>query len=262
MNNIIFAGKHFITYTVNRHQHSSWELIYCTGEMGRMVFDGLELPYGVGDIVVIPPGVPHENVSESGFTNIHLNIDDATLAFKKPVLIRDDANHTILHLFSDAYYLFRGDAEKREALLSSYGNLIVRCMATYRDTHPKNKVAEQIEQSILQNYANANYELDEVLHTMPYCYDHLCKVFRKEMGITPHKYLTNLRLQAAADMLCSGYNDGSITEVAHACGFRNPLYFSRMFKKKYLVSPKEYHQQKVGREQLTDSDSQKIILPE
>lgn len=264
MNDIIFAGKHFLTYNVNRHKHDSWELIYCTGEKGKMIFAEGEMPYRVGDIVVIPPQVPHENVSEGGFTNIHLNIDDATLAFQQPVLIRDDGNQSILHLFSDAYYLYCGDPERKAALLSAYGHLIVRYMTAYQAAHPKNQMVEQIEQSIRQNYGNANYELDEMLHTLPYCYDHLCRIFRKEVGMTPHKYLTNLRLQAATDMLCSVFNDGSITEVAHTCGFRNPLYFSRLFKKKYGVSPKEYYQQKLGQgqEQAVDSDSQKIILPD
>ena len=30
MNEIIYAGKHLLTYSVSRHAHGSWELIYCT----------------------------------------------------------------------------------------------------------------------------------------------------------------------------------------------------------------------------------------
>ena len=262
MNDVVFAGKHFLTYKVNRHQHSTWELVYCTGESGRFVFDDGELPYGEGDVVVIPPGIPHENVSDGGFTNIHLNIGDATLAFSHPVIIRDDGNGTILHLFSDAYYLYCGDPERRAALLPSYGRLIVRCITAYRAAHPKNRVAEQIEQSIVQNYANPNYDLDAVLHEMPYCYDYLCKLLRREVGQTPHKYLANLRLQAAADMLRAVRSSDSIAEVAHLCGFRNPLYFSRLFKKKYGLSPREYSRQRPEDQPISaDADSQKIILP-
>ena len=261
MNDIVFAGKHFRTHHVSRHQHANWELIYCTGDSGTMVFDALRLPYKAGDIVVIPPNTPHGNVSTGGFTNIHLNIADATLAFSQPVLIRDDGNGSVLHLFADAYYLFCGEPARRAALLTAYGNLIVRWMITYHEAHPKNRVVEQIEQSIVQNYADASYGLEELLHTQPYSYDYLCKVFRMEMGMTPHKYLTNLRLQAAAEMLCAGSNNGNITEAAHRCGFKNPLYFSRLFKKKYGVSPKEYYQQKLaeGSGRATDSNSQKII---
>lgn len=260
MNDIVFAGKHYLTYNVTLHKHRNWELVYCTEASGRFVFEGLEVRYQEGDVVVIPPETPHENVSEGGFTNIHLNIENATLSFSHPVVIRDDGNRTILHLFADAYYLYCGDAEKRAALLSAYGNLIVRCMTAYRTVHTKNRIAEEIEQSIVQNFANASYELDAVLQAMPYCYDYLCRIFRKEMGLTPHRYLTNLRLQAAADMLSSVYNDDSISRVALQCGFRNPLYFSRLFKKKYGVSPSDYVRQRPEGEVSHDPDGQKIML--
>lgn len=260
MNDILFAGKHFLTYNVSRHKHANWELVYCTAACGRFVFDEMELPYQEGDVVVIPPNVPHENRSESGFTNIHLNIADATLPFTAPTVIRDDVNHSILHLFSDAYYLFCGDREKGTSLLPAYGNLIVRYMTVSRISHPRNRAAEEIEQCIVQNYANADFALDDVLHSQPYCYDYLCKLFRKEVGVTPHKYLTNTRLQAAANMLCSHHSTG-VSEIAHLCGFRNPLYFSRLFKNRYGVSPKDYYHQAMENAGLRtdDSDSQKII---
>ena len=261
MNSIIYAGKHFLTQCVSLHKHSTWELVYCTGRSGRFIFDTLEIPYAEGDIVVIPPETPHENVSENGFTNIHLNIDAVMLPFHKPALIRDDSNQALLHLFSDAYSLFCGEPERRAALLDAYGSLIVRCMAAYHTARPKNRIAEQIEQSIVHNYADANYDLDAVLHSMPYSYDYLCKMLRRELGMTPHKYLTNLRLQAAAGILCSVRSNGSITEVAQLCGFRNPLYFSRLFKKQYGVSPKEYYHQKMkAKHPDAGADYHKIIL--
>ena len=260
MNEVVFAGKHFLTFNVSRHKHNTWELVYCTGSCGRFVFDQSELGYQEGDIVIIPPGMPHENLSEGGFTNIHLNIAEATLPFQQPVVVHDDANRSILHLFSDTYYHFCGDPERRAALLPGYGTLIVRCMTAANQHSPRNRLVEKIEQSIVQNYANAHYELDEILSTMPYCADHLCKLFRAEMGVTPHKYLNNLRLQAAADMLRSTHSDQSISEIAHLCGFINPLYFSRMFKKRYGVSPREYCRQSQSENPAADSDSQKIIL--
>lgn len=256
MNDIVRAGKHFLTYNVSRHKHNNWELIYCTEKCGKFIFDHMEIPYGVGDIVVIPPDTPHQNVSDNGFTNIHLNIDNTTLPFKQPVMIQDDSNQTILHLFSDAHYLYRSDLTDKADFLTSYGNLIVHFMIAKQRTHQKSPIIDQIEQSILQNYTDINYKLDELLGSMPYCSDYLCRVFRKEKGTTPHKYLNSLRLQSAASMLRSDYSTSSIAEVANLCGFRNPLYFSRMFKKTYHVSPSEYAQQKP----VSHPESQRIIL--
>ena len=102
MNEIIYAGKHLITFSVSRHAHSSWEFIYCTSGSGRLIFDGGEIAYQVGDVVAIPPLLYHQNESVSGFTNIHLNIRDAALNLKVPTLIRDDGNHFILDAFAAA----------------------------------------------------------------------------------------------------------------------------------------------------------------
>lgn len=261
MNDIVHAGKHFLTYNVSRHKHNNWELIYCTEKCGKFIFDDAQISYGVGDIVVIPPDTPHRNVSENGFTNIHLNIDNTTLPFRHPVMIQDDSNQTILHLFSDAHYLYRSELADKTEFLTSYGNLIVHFMIANQRSHQKNPIIDQIEQSILQNYTDFNYKLDEIIGSMPYCSDYLCRVFRKEKGVTPHKFLNNMRLQSAAAMLRSDYSTSSIAEVANLCGFRNPLYFSRLFKRKYNLSPTEYAQQKPAAHTDTHS-SQKIILPE
>ena len=34
MNDIVYAGKHSVTFRVPRHEHDTWELIYCTGQGG------------------------------------------------------------------------------------------------------------------------------------------------------------------------------------------------------------------------------------
>ena len=259
MNDILHAGRHFLTFSVSRHKHNCWELVYCTEKCGIFVFDDMRIPYSAGDIVVIPPDTPHKNVSENGFTNIHLSIGSSTLSFRQPALIKDDANQTMLHLFSDTYYLFRSDIAHKAELLSSYGTLIARFMVASQSSLQKNRIAEQIEQSIVHGYADPNYKLDEVLASMPYCADYLCRVFRREIGLTPHKYLTELRLRSAASMLHSDYSASSVTEIARLCGFRNPLYFSRLFKQKYGLAPREYA---IQHTKDPRHGSQRIILSE
>ena len=104
MNEIIYAGKHLITFSVSRHAHNSWEFIYCTGGSGRISFDDSNIVYKSGDVVLIPPLVYHQNESETGFTNIHLNVRDPALNLRRPTMIHDDGNHFILDAFTAAFY--------------------------------------------------------------------------------------------------------------------------------------------------------------
>lgn len=266
MNDIVYVGKHSITYTVPRHQHDTWELIYCTGQEGELHFDDFTLPYRMGSVAVIPPFTPHSNRSQNGFTNIHINLANATLNFHRPMVIQDDGNRSILSVFSGAFFQFYESAEQRETLLSAYGSLLTAYLLAYREASSLSKIVQEIENHIIRHYADPAYALDEYLKSLPYNYDYLRKLFQKELGMTPHKFLNDRRLQTAASMLRSQYNDGNVTEVAHQCGFREPLYFSRMFKKKYGLSPSFYYAAK--REApaqpvpTPDPDRMKIMLEE
>ena len=91
MNQIIYVGKHLLTFSVSRHEHDSWELIYCTGGTGTLVFDDRELSYEKDDIIVIPPNTPHINDSAEGFTNYHINMLEPTLSTRSPMLLHADS---------------------------------------------------------------------------------------------------------------------------------------------------------------------------
>ena len=83
---------------------------------------------------------------------------------------------------------------------------------------------------------------------MPFNYDYLRKVFKKELGMSPLEYMTSLRMKNAERLLSTVWNSGhAISEIAHMCGYENALYFSRVFRKYYGCSPTKYlkNQEKV-----------------
>ena len=262
MNDIIYIGKHTLTYNVSRHAHNSCELIYCTRGCGDFQFDGETLHYEENDLVVIPASTPHSNYSSGGFTNIHINLLDPTTPIRSPFVIHDDSNHFLLNAFTAAFYHFSTNDPYRSMLLSAYGNLISAYLAAYQTVPSRSSIVEEVEKTIIHNFPDADFELDAYLESLPFSYDYLRKVFKKEIGVTPHKYLTDKRLQAAEASLCSAAACGqSISEIAMQCGFRDPLYFSRVFKKRYGISPSQFQQQsKTGPDTPPDSDSMKIML--
>ena len=263
MNDITYVGRHSLMHTVSRHAHESWEFVYCTYGTGTFVFDDFTISYKKGDVVIIPPLVPHSNASEQGFKNIHVNMTSPTLTFKKPTIIMDDSNHFLLDAFTAVFYHFYSDRKEKTALLSAYGDLISCYLIAYQTVQQRSGVVERIEHNIISNYADCDYELDTYLRSLPFSYDYLRKLFQKELGVTPHKYLIDKRLQIAAEVLVNNGNNGStIADIALMCGFRDPLYFSKMFKKKYGVAPSYYLKSKrVSSDAPTeDADSVKVML--
>lgn len=61
----------------------------------------------------------------------------------------------------------------------------------------------------------------------------------------PHAYQQTLRIQNCKVLLTS--TQLSVAEISEQAGYNDPLYFSRIFKKRVGVSPKVYRaQNKVG----------------
>ena len=64
----------------------------------------------------------------------------------------------------------------------------------------------------------------------------MSKIFKAETGDTPIRYLINIRLEKAKELLENGW-EGSIQEVAMEVGYDDAYHFSKLFKKRYGVSP-------------------------
>jgi transcriptional regulator GlxA family with amidase domain len=62
-------------------------------------------------------------------------------------------------------------------------------------------------------------------------------VFAKEVGVTPHIYQIQVRLQKATELLATGC---SIAEVALATGFCDQSHLQKLFKKKFGITPGQY----------------------
>ena len=62
--------------------------------------------------------------------------------------------------------------------------------------------------------------------------------FKKNMGCSPISYLNHNRLSIAADRLLE--TDKTLIDISYSVGINDALYFSKLFKKTYDMSPKEY----------------------
>ena len=242
MNTILFVGEHPKTYDVRWHTHEHWELVYCTGGSGAFrLANGTVIPYQAGEVVAIPPREIHANSGSDGFTNIHLTMTDPSFPYKTAFKIMDDEEGNVKMTFSQAKYFYMGDIKNSDLVLSALGDLIVSYMIVCRSNSEFSEPVEKIRASIRRNYSRSDYALDEVMRDMPFHYDYLRKLFKKEVGVSPLEYMTNLRMKSAETLLTAMWtNEYSISDIAQMCGFEDALYFSRVFKKYYGCAPSNF----------------------
>jgi AraC-like DNA-binding protein len=72
---------------------------------------------------------------------------------------------------------------------------------------------------------------------------YLIRVFRRVLGVTPHAYLVQLRVNRAQAMLAAG---SRLVDVAYDCGFSDQSHLTRAFKSAIGVPPGQFMRQVAG----------------
>lgn len=239
MNTITFVGEHSRTYDVQWHCHEEWELVYCTDGEGAFRFEnGAVMSYSKGDVVAIPPREIHCNSSLEGFTNIHMRMGEPSFPYRNAFRVADDARGHLRIAFEEAKVYFLADLKQKDMMLRALGELICSYMIVFRSNNELSRPVEQIRALVVSNYSRCDFALDEAIRELPFHYDYLRKLFKKEMGMTPLEYMTSLRMKKAETMLTAMWGrDYSMAEIGELCGYDDALYFSRVFKKHFGCSP-------------------------
>jgi AraC-like DNA-binding protein len=92
-----------------------------------------------------------------------------------------------------------------------------------------------------RDYLHDNYAesiaLDELAQVAGLSPFHLCRLFRREFGLSPHAYQTHVRLSHAKHQLLRGM---PLKDVAAATGFYDQSHFGWHFKRLVGVTPGQY----------------------
>lgn len=130
-----------------------------------------------------------------------------------------------------------GKLRIKELFLSIMHQVLADYMHRENESSPGRKVIEKAVTYINEHYMDP-LTLGELadLHAMnPQRFSYY---FHKYTGFRPIDYVIHYRMERAKELLKAG--NFLVRDVAASVGYANPLYFSRIFKKKFGVSPSEY----------------------
>lgn len=169
-----------------------------------------------------------------------IELSDASLS--NGFLVCDDLPNTPLAFFiSEAYRCYLDKNSKNEVCLNALGGVIVSYVSSIAGKGSTDGFCSVIEEKIRDNVSNADFSVEAFLATLPVNPDYAKKVYKKKNGVTPKEHLIKLRLDKAR-MILSGTDrfNYTIKSVALSCGYKDPLYFSRSFKKRFNYAPNDY----------------------
>ena len=219
-----------------------WMLIYCTAGTGMITLsDGRGIEYAEGNIAVIPPSLCHTVLPYGEYSDIRIQMDSPSFYFGDTIVIADNPQKFLRASFEQAFRYFCTESANYEHLLDSLGTLIANYVLALNKAASYTSPVSKIHYIILRNFTDCDFTLDDTIRQMPFHYDYLRKRFKNEVGMTPREFLTKLRMERARSLLTGpGVNEHNVSEIAQQCSFRDPLYFSRTFKKYFGVCPSSY----------------------
>lgn len=89
------------------------------------------------------------------------------------------------------------------------------------------------------HYTDKDLNVTELSNICGISENYLRKIFNNVYGVSPKKFINNLKITYAKELILSGTY--SVSEACVTSGYSDPSYFSRVFKKSFGVPPTEYY---------------------
>jgi AraC-like DNA-binding protein/mannose-6-phosphate isomerase-like protein (cupin superfamily) len=249
------------------HWHSEYEINYVASGHITFSVDGKNFALGPGQAVFVNSGslhaltIPHpgkgvfysilfsENfifpaVVDPVYEKYMLPMHRRQKAF--PVLLSGSTpwGKQVLNCLAEATkaYFNKSPGNELKARIA-FLTLIYQCInndAFITIDHKHNTKIDMIQSILLyiQNNYTEDIKIKNLAEKANCCPEHFCRTFKLVVGKPPKEFLLDYRLSQASRMLQE--EDDSITNIASKCGFSDINYFSRLFKKRNKMTPREY----------------------
>ena len=215
-------------------------IFYWNPEPGAVIYlNGKEIPLTGDHVVLIPPYTKFSTGCQHSFRQFYLH-------FNTPPPF--DRVRRKIFLFPAGSV--RDQVEKiQKCAEEGRKALLIRHMLYHFLTEiPEEDFLEPEEQimspGIRKAVESINSHLQEPFSNSELCKraglsrNHFYELFRQEMGMSPGRYLLNLRMEYARRKLI--YSNETIDEIAMGTGYADRFHFSKAFKKFFGFSPGSY----------------------
>jgi AraC-like DNA-binding protein len=235
-------GFHFVRGNPNFSQ-----LLLCEAGWGHVLIDGKWQRCGAGMGYLTPPRALHAYHAVEGVpwkvcwvTYAEKEARRPVVASKTPVLIEVDPQ-PLRAAIEGLYREFVGPAEN--AFLNQWAELVNAYAQRAAGPLAPDAWLWRLWETVDAELARA-WDVEDLATRAGISAEHLRRLCHQQIGRSPMKHVTHLRMRRAAALLGSG--SYSIEEVSRQVGYDNAFAFSTAFKRTTGVSPSDYRQKGRG----------------
>ena len=253
----------FNNTNVQLHSHSFYELLYCRNTCGAEYLVGADrYRLQKGDIILISPGVSHrpllpQHMTEpykrdvlwlsTEFIQIlhHILPDAAKIGRSHSSLLRTAG--TQWEFLGDLFRTGVREAENQApgwelAVIGNTATLLTHLYRAFLDRSAAPLKAEKPElldqvMAYVEAHLGEKITLADVAHHFFISESTITQTFRKKMGVSFYRCVTQRRLIAAKEAIAAGE---PLEAVAEQVGFTDYSAFYRAFRQEYGISPRQY----------------------
>lgn len=221
--------------------------LYLSGE-GNSYIDDTEYPHKRGNLIFAKPGQKRYSKNKFICLYVHLDMDEETadLFDTMPPVIKitdfdkyEKIYREIINIYENALYDKPLYAQSK---LYELLDIIQNEMKLYSyefstSTKILPEIIEKAKIFIENNYTHP-ISLKDIAQSVRYSPVYFHRAFKECVGMTPHEYLEEKRLEGAKLLLLT--SDYSMNDIFEKCGFTSHSYFDYKFKKAYGITPSTF----------------------
>lgn len=263
-NNIEFLSRVISNGPPFYHTHSYYEIFYVLSGTVEHYFNGKKEILTPGDLYIMAPGDVHNFLGsneeyahrdimlscklwEVMCQNLHINLFDTLLPSQQKIHLSPDGTRSLETSISHVFHYRQKNVstEENPFVYIVLSDIIKRFLFRYTqdelamDSHVPLWLIKLINQLSLPE--NITKDKREILSSLHYTQEHICRVFKQYMHETITDYINSKRLDLAASMFCT--TNKTVREICHECGFESTAYFSKLFQKRFGVVPSKFRSQ-------------------
>jgi AraC-like DNA-binding protein len=225
--------------SIPTHKHKNYEIVAYIKGSGVIHFPNRDISASAGTIIIVPPETPHSSTkTTSESERIYISGEFShILSLNAPTVISDKSAGDGLLLAQMIY----ADRYAHKEYLASLVNALIHFLAlTINSENDVFLAVQTIAETIGNNFNDCSLDVNAQLKKSGYSVDYIRAHFKSITGKTPIEFLTKVRIDHACYLIDLYKNMLSLSDIAERCGFSDYIYFSRRFKQKMGVSPKQY----------------------